>query len=348
MKKLLLLILILSVTLSSCSAIENLSKTESEKINEYLNSLLVALEADDKNSVRELFSKVVIDRQENFEQDLEDLLKYFEGEADEYTEDVSCQTSGALGGGEKKVLIKAFYDIKTTKYTYYISLEVCTCDEAEPDNKGITCLNVIKKENILNKSEGMYNYAVDGIDRTSLKEGISVDVNGYYRKIPNSSYDTSKIADIYLNNILGAIENDDEFYVRYWFSHINPFEFFNSTEKSMALLEYFDGTCEPYKGETTVDIEIETIELPMDDPDYKEGGYTRKIGTVSYDIITLRNEIYRFTMRICFDDELDKKNRGIISLYVLKADESTDFNLPYCGDGLFAPGINIGVENLIK
>lgn len=357
MKKLLLLLLVLSITLCSCSKINKetineftykiwdfFTTSKEEVVNEYMNNLIDALEADDKEAVKALFSQTVISEHKTFDSELDDLMLYFEGEAEPYNDDLVVHTHKERHKDGSKYELSDGGTIKTTKHTYSISFSITVEDSEDSDNIGFSYFDIIKVENELGKENSTYNYD-EGVVRCVADRIIYVDINNYYKYLPKIYSDTSEVTNIYINNILTALENNDEFYIRYYFSRSYSEILLDGAEKSTDAVEYFDGITEPFMDKVDIDFTTNTVEYAPEDPNYKENGYKQTFGTFSFDVPTIQGDVYRFAIKICYEDESDEMNRGLISLYILKADENTDLKIPYYGDGLFTPGINIGVPN---
>lgn len=79
----------------------------------------------------------------------------------------------------------------------------------------------------------------------------------------------------------------------------------------------------------------------------RDSGQKTVIVTSSYDVKTDKDP-FRFCLKVCSTDEIDKNNIGILSLYVIKKQDDTNTDDPYWGDGKETPGINIGIPSVEK
>lgn len=72
-----------------------------------------------------------------------------------------------------------------------------------------------------------------------------------------------------------------------------------------------------------------------------DGNYEKELDP-SYDINTTDGS-YRISFFYKQVDTIDRGNEGILSLYVIKAEDDIDLNYAYHGDGKYTPGIHIGI-----
>ena len=74
-----------------------------------------------------------------------------------------------------------------------------------------------------------------------------------------------------------------------------------------------------------------------------DGNYEKELDP-SYDINTTDGS-YRISFFYKHVDTIDRGNEGILSLYVIKAEDDIDLNYAYRGDGKYTPGIHIGITD---
>ncbi len=74
-----------------------------------------------------------------------------------------------------------------------------------------------------------------------------------------------------------------------------------------------------------------------------DGNYQKTLEP-SYDINTSDGS-YRIAFRYTELDTIDRANEGLLSLYIIKAEDDIDTSYAYCGDGKYTPGIHIGLTD---
>lgn len=134
MKKLMCMTMIFTICLSSCSIPQKL-KTQSMYANDILNDLIVAMESDDSESIKMMFSENVRNSPE-LEEQIQEMLDYFEGKVEEFDEIKDCSGDEARRNGEIEYshITNAQCDkIATDKYTYMLSFAYYIVDENKND-----------------------------------------------------------------------------------------------------------------------------------------------------------------------------------------------------------------------
>ncbi len=108
-----------------------------------------------------------------------------------------------------------------------------------------------------------------------------------------------------------------------------------SIDQSISdLFDYFDG--EVYSYDDWGGPCVSTL---------KEHNSTKQIMELTYDIKTTECE-YRLAVQYVSKDTGNSDNIGIQSLYIIKKEDDVFQEYAYWGDGLFAPGIHIGIPNI--
>ena len=128
------LFMILAICLSSCSIPQN-PKTQSMYANDILNELIVAMESDDSESIKMMFSENVRKSPE-LEDQIQEMLDYFEGEVAEFDEVKDCSGDESIRNGEieySHITNAQCNKIVTDKYTYMLSFAYYIVDESKSD-----------------------------------------------------------------------------------------------------------------------------------------------------------------------------------------------------------------------
>lgn len=78
----------------------------------------------------------------------------------------------------------------------------------------------------------------------------------------------------------------------------------------------------------------------------REDGQIIKRMNSTYDVETSK-EKYRIAIQNVVDDTTNSDNVGIRSFYIIKAENDTDLQFAYRGDGEYTPGIHFNIKNSI-
>ncbi len=126
--------------------------------------------------------------------------------------------------------------------------------------------------------------------------------------------------------ILTAISSKDDNKMKGIFSE----KIVNEVRNIAELFAYFDGKVENYTGI-----------FPYTEESFSEGSRFQAVES-SYDVTTVEG-MYRVAFRYVLQDDTNKDNVGLHSLYIIKVVDADEY--VYWGDGSFSPGIHIGVPN---
>lgn len=174
MKKIIILVNIIVLVLSSCSkgtgdTFGRLYDNSDEIANKTIENLIKALESKEKTAITEMFSKDVTNNVENFDESIEWLLEYYQGEYISRSEDGSIWATKTVEYDEKMEDIHMSYDIQTAKDTYRIAIYEITLDNKNPDNVGIRSLYIIRMEEDVDPE---VTYRGDGKDTLGINIGV--------------------------------------------------------------------------------------------------------------------------------------------------------------------------------
>ena len=136
-----------------------------------------------------------------------------------------------------------------------------------------------------------------------------------------------------LDKIVKSIETKDKELLLSLFSENTQVECHDLEAQAEALFYYCSGkmvSWGKYKGDPYSSTHMDG-----------DGNYQKSLEP-SYDINTSEGS-YRITFRYMEVDTIDRGNEGLLSLYVIKAEDDTDINCLYGGDGKYTPGIHLGV-----
>lgn len=162
------LLIILVLLLTSCSSGDSnmvrdlFRKNEREAANERFEELVKAIQNQDSDSLKLLFSEKSLKESQNAEEDIQALLDYFQGEMLSYNDWGGPGARGGMnadGTGRYWKCLYATYDVETTQDQYRFAMEFMLQDTADADNVGIRSLYVIRLED---DPEPQFAYRGDG------------------------------------------------------------------------------------------------------------------------------------------------------------------------------------------
>ena len=139
-----------------------------------------------------------------------------------------------------------------------------------------------------------------------------------------------------LDKIVTSIEANDKELLLSLFSENAKAECQSLEEQAEALFNYCSGKLISFG---------EFRGLPNTFSDYREGELVKESHIPTYDINTSDGS-YRLTFEYVEVDLNNTTNEGILSLYVIYAEDDIDLNYAYRMSGEYIPGIHIGVIDL--
>ena len=137
------------VFLNSCTFENNTHTYPKQEANKILDTLLIALENDDKQSLKNLFAFNVQEQSENLDTQIDEIINYFNGDVISYDK-LSINAEGeSIDDG-----VITYYRIGnartgkviTNEATYIISFSAIIIDEDNKDNEGIWRIWIGKDE----------------------------------------------------------------------------------------------------------------------------------------------------------------------------------------------------------
>ena len=155
-KLMILIILLISIILSSCSigGSEMFSRfgrfyydNDSEVANSKFEEVLIAIQNKDKKALKSLFAKNALIEVENFDDCAEKLFDYYDGNYTSYDDWGGPYGAGEIKYGDKITELCPTYDIVTDKGNYRATMKIISVDTNDSDNVGVWSIYFIKAEN---------------------------------------------------------------------------------------------------------------------------------------------------------------------------------------------------------
>ena len=145
-KTVLLIFLTSTFILTSCSFGGRIVYVGEEKAAKArIKEILSAIENKDKEAMKALFSKKALDEADDFDEGVEYLFDFFQGDLQSW--EIDAWSSGeSIERGKKSIMLRAWYIVTTDKEKYMFFVIDYIKDTMNPDNAGLYTLRVIKAE----------------------------------------------------------------------------------------------------------------------------------------------------------------------------------------------------------
>lgn len=281
------------------------SDNDSKLANFKATEIVEAIESRQRDKIKSLFSLTVSC---DFNESINELFQYYKEEHLNIEHSGGPNVSDSFSQGNTEKMIRASYKIITEENVYSMSFTWCSEDDFNPQNIGLRSLYLIK--DIDNPHYSKYVYWGDGTGA----EGIFV----------NKPHASS-----YLETMMDYISIDNKERFKFSFSKStldSQIELDNNVD---ILFSAFDGIYD-YSNNRVQSFSLENAR------GYDISYYAvRDKGKVS--------EIHCFCLRWCVEAK-NSNDLGALSFYYKKADESLSMEEPYWADGLWTPGIHVGVH----
>lgn len=149
--------------------------TDEDAAREDLESLIKCMENDDHDGVKNLFASNRISDMEGFDEDIDELLLYFDGEV------TSIKSGGLLTDNDVDGKIKKTWyviggDIVTSTGSYFINTYICEQDTSDKNNVGVWSIFIFNHNDNPDKDYSFYpgswgDKVMDGIHIIRYKDG---------------------------------------------------------------------------------------------------------------------------------------------------------------------------------
>ncbi|MCL2163679.1 MAG: DUF5104 domain-containing protein [Oscillospiraceae bacterium] len=230
MKKLLVLIPLIIILLTSCGIVERISEefqnsrtklldsitiSDSKVFREMIEAVFAAFDNHDVNGLKSLFAVNALKENPDIESQIEAFFNVYAGPME--IEKISYSTSGTeyIDFGKQRNILHNSYDIiiSADGVRYYINLTMYSPDDFERDNEGIHTLNVATEDALNSKYFVYYNSEIEGggdkpgfyyQDSTEKRDDIMWIQGSFWRYM---HYDRSLTAD----DIRAVVEKNNDF-----------------------------------------------------------------------------------------------------------------------------------------
>ena len=165
--KVVLCCVILCVDLGGCikpmNRGERLTKelgAEQQIADEMMEDIVAALDAGDADALKSLFSKTALEEATDIDQQISDLLEFYQGKKQSFEGDASSSTHTKHGEDIEKSF-SGEYTLVTGEKTYRVAYEYQLIDKENLDKEGLSVLEFVTEEtyqSAINSEEGYYQW----------------------------------------------------------------------------------------------------------------------------------------------------------------------------------------------
>ncbi|MDR1542102.1 MAG: DUF5104 domain-containing protein [Clostridiales bacterium] len=144
---------------------------DEEQAEERLKQLIEAIGRQDKDALREIFSKNALDEAENFDDDADDLFRFIHGSVESWEKSSGPSVYESINYGHITKNVSSYYYIKTTEKIYFFLMRDYPVDTDHPDNVGLYLLLAVREEDEDKIYDGSQKILNDG-DQKLQRSGI--------------------------------------------------------------------------------------------------------------------------------------------------------------------------------
>ena len=110
-----------------------------------MEQLLETIQNKDHDTLKEMFSKRVLDEVNDFDSSVEYLFGLIQGNVESWERD-RFGSDGSIENGKKSTRLRSWYTVTTNKGKYMFFIIDFTIDTIDPDNAGLYMIRAIRAE----------------------------------------------------------------------------------------------------------------------------------------------------------------------------------------------------------
>ena len=118
--------------------------SDNEKAEELFEAVTEALEAEDVEAIKDLFSPYALENSENLDEKIEDLIEFYPGYSGEYK--MWYRTHETTNRGVKEYVLAATFEITNDIDIYRLRITTYTENDVDQDKEGVYMIQVMTKE----------------------------------------------------------------------------------------------------------------------------------------------------------------------------------------------------------
>lgn len=149
-KVVIMLACMLSLSMSGCahsSRLERMGREEEtyqEQSDETMQSIMNALEAQDAEKMKDLFSTYALEHVENIDEKIAELMEFYPGNESGF--EGFCSMTGERDYGDITVILRGTYDVTDEGKNYEVRFIVIPQNDEEPEKEGLYLIEVMTEE----------------------------------------------------------------------------------------------------------------------------------------------------------------------------------------------------------
>lgn len=149
------------------------SKTyKKREVKERIQRFLKAIQENDTNVLKAFFSKMTISLVDDFDQSIETIFDYCEGDFVSYKGPIEMNEKQVWNNGARQRIVDSMHDVKTDYAKYRFVIRDCVEDTENDEMVGIYSLCVFSLEDITDKQLLEIEERFNNMDDTLFKPGI--------------------------------------------------------------------------------------------------------------------------------------------------------------------------------
>jgi len=118
--------------------------SEQEMSDQIMQEIAEALDAGDADALKDVFSKPALKEAEDLNQQIADLMDFYQGKMVSYEGDASSSTSNHYG--DKITEFTGYYQLITTEETYRVGYDHKPVDDENPEEIGLRRLELVTED----------------------------------------------------------------------------------------------------------------------------------------------------------------------------------------------------------
>jgi len=146
---------------------------DDKKAEARLKEVIEALENQDKDALKAMFSEQALDEADDFDDSMDYLFDFFQGEVDSWEKSSGPTVFESNDYGHKTKEVSSYYYVNTDKQKYFFLLDDYPIDTDHPNNVGLYMLLVVKAEDREKIYDGEEKILYDG-DQEISRVGIYI------------------------------------------------------------------------------------------------------------------------------------------------------------------------------
>ena len=166
--KLICIFILCIIITTSCTLLGETTMTSNDTIiaTETFEKIRIAIDTKNAVALKELFSVNVCNSVENIGEDIEYLFEMIQGKIILYPEKILAVTRNEYNHGDVQIISKSWDYFETDqKEKFYFCFIECTKDTENPDNEGLSMLQILRADSTLTEHDPRFTAECIGIYR---------------------------------------------------------------------------------------------------------------------------------------------------------------------------------------